>query len=370
MAHAFTFWGFLVLGLTIIEAWGALYDQNFHIPLIGTWGVVGFLEDFFAVAVARRHRDFAIIRYKQAPERRQRASRFYGSHNRGRRGHPGDDRRRGRHAAALPRRADQHRGFPFQDDGWAAFASKALSYVAAQLGTDVNSGHRDRFMLAERRRHPRVPGAWSPTPSTCTSRPPRSTWPPSGAPTALGPLLPMESGGKPIDFEDPGRGRHLRPRQDRGLHLEGHAGHGHLHRVRSLPEPVSGVEHGQAAVPEARDHGPARPPVRQGPLRPRARRRPRRRFRTSPTPSRPSGTTRSPSPATRASSGPAPSSTTARWSARSRRAGSSTPTSCGAAPTAAPASSSARSTSSTSTTSTTCAATRCWSSPASRPRPA
>src|SRR3954470_14809920 len=33
VAHAFTFWGFVILGLTIIEAWGALYDENFHIPL-------------------------------------------------------------------------------------------------------------------------------------------------------------------------------------------------------------------------------------------------------------------------------------------------------------------------------------------------
>src|ERR1700694_4601242 len=40
LAHAFTFWGFLVLGLTILEAWGALFDPNFHIPLVGRWAVL------------------------------------------------------------------------------------------------------------------------------------------------------------------------------------------------------------------------------------------------------------------------------------------------------------------------------------------
>lgn len=68
VAHAFTFWGFVVLGLTIIEAWGALYDQTFHIPLIGRWGFIGFIEDFFAVAVLVGIVTFAIMRVQQAPE--------------------------------------------------------------------------------------------------------------------------------------------------------------------------------------------------------------------------------------------------------------------------------------------------------------
>ena len=38
VAHAFTFWGFIVLGLTIIEAWGALFDADFAIPIIGPLG--------------------------------------------------------------------------------------------------------------------------------------------------------------------------------------------------------------------------------------------------------------------------------------------------------------------------------------------
>ena len=46
-----TFWGFLVLRLTIVEAYGALVSRTFAIPVIGHWPVIGFVEDLFAVAV-------------------------------------------------------------------------------------------------------------------------------------------------------------------------------------------------------------------------------------------------------------------------------------------------------------------------------
>ena len=51
IAHFFVFWGFIILTFTIIEAFGALFDADFHIPLIGKSPVLGFLEDFFGVAV-------------------------------------------------------------------------------------------------------------------------------------------------------------------------------------------------------------------------------------------------------------------------------------------------------------------------------
>ena len=35
LAHFFTMWGFTVLLTTIIEAYGSLFDRNFHIPWIG-----------------------------------------------------------------------------------------------------------------------------------------------------------------------------------------------------------------------------------------------------------------------------------------------------------------------------------------------
>ena len=128
IAHFFTMWGFTVLLLTIIEAYGALFARDFAIPIVGHWSAVGFIEDFFAVAVLVSLVVFSIIRLKNAPARKQRASRFYGSHT---------------GAAWLVllmislvivtllvyRAAQQKSGhFPFQNDGW-AFASYGLAKI-------------------------------------------------------------------------------------------------------------------------------------------------------------------------------------------------------------------------------------------------
>src|SRR3712207_376086 len=51
LAHFFVFWGFVLLAFTIIEAVGALYDPDFHIPLVGKMGWFGLMEDFFGLAV-------------------------------------------------------------------------------------------------------------------------------------------------------------------------------------------------------------------------------------------------------------------------------------------------------------------------------
>ena len=58
-AHAATFWGFIVLLLTIIEAYGDLFSRTFAIPGIGHW------------AVHRVHR---------GPVRRRRAGRHHHLH--------------------------------------------------------------------------------------------------------------------------------------------------------------------------------------------------------------------------------------------------------------------------------------------------
>ena len=128
IAHFFTMWGFTVLLLTIIEAYGALFARDFAIPIVGHWSAVGFIEDFFAVAVLVSLVVFSIIRLKNAPARKQRASRFYGSHT---------------GAAWLVllmislvivtllvyRAAQQKSGhFPFQNDAW-AFASYGLAKI-------------------------------------------------------------------------------------------------------------------------------------------------------------------------------------------------------------------------------------------------
>ena len=79
-AHFLVFWGFLILTFTIIEAFGALFDVDFHIPLIGKNPVFGFLEDLFGVAVLVGLAAFAIIRLRSEPKQHGRDSRFYGSH--------------------------------------------------------------------------------------------------------------------------------------------------------------------------------------------------------------------------------------------------------------------------------------------------
>jgi Fe-S oxidoreductase len=80
IAHFLVFWGFLILGTTIIEAFGALVVKDFAIPVVGTWPVIAFSQDLFAVLVLVSLVMFAAIRLKNRPEDRGRSSRFYGSH--------------------------------------------------------------------------------------------------------------------------------------------------------------------------------------------------------------------------------------------------------------------------------------------------
>ncbi len=144
LAHFFTMWGFTILLLTIVEAYGALFNRDFYIPWIGQWSAVGFIEDFFAVAVLVSLVVFSIIRLKNAPARKQRSSRFYGSHT----------------GAAwlvllmislviitllLYRAAQQKTGhFPFQDNAW-AFASYTLAKL---IPASAASALENIFLLA------------------------------------------------------------------------------------------------------------------------------------------------------------------------------------------------------------------------------
>ncbi len=112
VAHALTFWGFIVLVLTIIEAYGALFSKHFAIVLIGTWAWVGFVEDLFAVAVLAGIVTFAVIRLTLRPQARgAQVALLRVAHRRrlaGAARHlPGR-----RDPADLPGRADQHRRLP------------------------------------------------------------------------------------------------------------------------------------------------------------------------------------------------------------------------------------------------------------------
>jgi Fe-S oxidoreductase len=146
VAHFFTMWGFTILLFTIIEAYGDLFDPTFHIPGIGASPVLGFIEDFFATAVIVALAVFTVIRITNAPSRRERASRFYGSHT-------GAAwitlllifgviatllLYRGAEVDTVPRQ------FPYDD--W-AFASHAIGAGLAGLGAGVNGTLATTFLL-------------------------------------------------------------------------------------------------------------------------------------------------------------------------------------------------------------------------------
>src|SRR3984957_19006076 len=81
-AHAATFWGFIVLLLTIIEAYGDLFSRTFAIPGIGQSAAIGFLEDLFSTGVLAGIITFTVIRVRNNPRKEGRRSRFFGSHTR------------------------------------------------------------------------------------------------------------------------------------------------------------------------------------------------------------------------------------------------------------------------------------------------
>jgi Fe-S oxidoreductase len=81
-AHFFVFWAFLILATVYLEAYGALftYPEEFAIPLVGRWDLLGFAQDFIAVMAVIGLAVFAQIRLKNSPKKLGRNSRFQGSH--------------------------------------------------------------------------------------------------------------------------------------------------------------------------------------------------------------------------------------------------------------------------------------------------
>jgi Fe-S oxidoreductase len=197
-AHAATFWGFIVLLLTIIEAYGSLFSRTFAIPGIGHWAFIGFIEDLFAVGVLAGIITFTVIRLRNDPHKEGRKSRFFGSHTR---------------AAwvvlgmiflviatlLLYRGAQINTGvFPYAHG---AFASQIVGHWLHPLGTGVNSVLEVVFLLGQigvvmafavivvYSKHLHI--ALAPLNVMFSRRP-----------DALGPLEPMRSNGKVLDFEE------------------------------------------------------------------------------------------------------------------------------------------------------------------------
>ncbi|MGH2830677.1 MAG: heterodisulfide reductase-related iron-sulfur binding cluster [Actinomycetota bacterium] len=80
LAHAFTFWGFLIIQITLVESLGEVFDRDFAIPGPGRWEALGFIQDLFIVLVVAALVTFALIRMVSSPSREGRRSRFFGGH--------------------------------------------------------------------------------------------------------------------------------------------------------------------------------------------------------------------------------------------------------------------------------------------------
>jgi len=198
LAHFVTFWGFIILIFTIIEAYGDLFSRGFAIPGIGHSFALGFLEDLFAVLVLAGLITFAVIRLVNNPDREGRRSRFYGSHT----------------GAAwlvlgmiflvvatllLYRGAQINTGyFPYPRG---AFASEIVGHWLHPLGAGVNSVLEVVFLLGQLAvvlgflvfvtysKHLHI--FLAPVNVLFSRRP-----------SALGALEPMRSNGKVLDFEE------------------------------------------------------------------------------------------------------------------------------------------------------------------------
>jgi Fe-S oxidoreductase len=197
-AHAATFWGFIVLILTIIESYGDLFSRTFAIPGIGHWAFIGFIEDLFSVGVLAGIITFTVIRIRNNPHREGRDSRFFGSHTR---------------AAwvvlgmiflviatlLLYRGAQINSGvFPYKHG---AFASQEVGHWLHPLGSGVNSVLEVVFLLGQ------IGVVMAFAVIVVYSKHLHIALAPLNVlygrkPDALGALPPMRSNGKVLDFEE------------------------------------------------------------------------------------------------------------------------------------------------------------------------
>ncbi|WP_420108475.1 (Fe-S)-binding protein [Mycolicibacter arupensis] len=199
IAHFFTMWAFFVLITVYIEAYGQMFNAHFTIPLVGRWDALGFLQDFFITTVTLSIFVFMIIRVLRNPTEHGRSSRFYGSHNGG---------------AwlilvmilnvvwtfLLLRGAAVNTGtLPY---GKGAYLSHLMGKLLAPLGLEVNEIIETSALLLHvavalgfllivlNSKHLHIFLA----PINVTFK---------RLPNALGPLLPIEYQGEPLDFDNP-----------------------------------------------------------------------------------------------------------------------------------------------------------------------
>ncbi len=84
-AHAFVMYAFLILASVYLEAYVALLtrDPSTQLLIFNSWGPLGFLQDLIGVLCLVGLAIFTAIRWREAPARLGRGSRFKGSHTGG-----------------------------------------------------------------------------------------------------------------------------------------------------------------------------------------------------------------------------------------------------------------------------------------------
>ncbi|MCU1599462.1 MAG: ferredoxin, 4Fe-4S, partial [Frankiales bacterium] len=149
IAHFVTFWAFIILTLTIVEAVGALFDPHFYIPIIGQWRVVGLAEDLIGTLLLVSLATFALIRREQDPAKQERSSRFYGSHT-------GPAWLVLFMISMVAITLFGYRGpqinngtFPYQDHPWWTFTSNIVAKLLDPLGHNANVVLETFFILAQ-----------------------------------------------------------------------------------------------------------------------------------------------------------------------------------------------------------------------------
>src|SRR3954453_22780332 len=78
-AHWFVFVGFYGLFLTLVEAFGEVWNPAFHLPIIGEWGVWNLFAEIIGVGTILGILYLIYRRQKDHPRRQGRKSRFAGS---------------------------------------------------------------------------------------------------------------------------------------------------------------------------------------------------------------------------------------------------------------------------------------------------
>jgi ferredoxin len=82
VAHWFVFVGFFVLFATLVEAYGELFDENFHVPLLGRYAAYGVLIEVITALTLIGILALIAIRLSERPSRLGLRSRFTGSNER------------------------------------------------------------------------------------------------------------------------------------------------------------------------------------------------------------------------------------------------------------------------------------------------